>query len=246
VTAIVDGSDEQDAGDGARLPSSLIGDTHRALTDLLRESLKHQIVMGVRQPGDRLIEKDLAEEFGVSRNPAREALRHLSAEGFVSLLPRRGAIVAEVSPDEAESLFEVRVALETAAAGAASRRRAQGYEDRLLALIDASSQALAADDMDRVSEINRHFHEAVAEASGNRYLVELLRPLRWKVQRLFVQSVGTRAPHSHDEHQLLVTAILDGSEEEARSLAAYHVRRARDAYRAVSGEAISLGTTPTG
>lgn len=208
-----------------------IGDNHRALTDLVCEELRRQIVTGVRRPGERLVEKDLAAEFKVSRNPARETLRMLSTEGFVKLLPRRGALVAVTTSADAEYLFEVRLAFETAASGLAARRLTKSSQTVLLALLDEGDEALARKDLERMSDLNSQFHNAIVEASGNPYLAKLFRPVHWKVQWLFEQSVQTRAHDSCEEHRLLVQAIIEGKEEEARSCAAYHIARAADAYR---------------
>jgi DNA-binding GntR family transcriptional regulator len=208
-----------------------LGDVHRGLTALVRDALRRQIVLGERKPGMRLIEKELAEEFGVSRNPTREALRLLSGEGFVELLPRKGAIVAKVSPDHGEFLFELRQPLEVAAAGAAARRRTSASHQVIAEVLEAATGPLAEGDVARLSDLNFEFHDAVAKASANPYLAELLRPLRWKMQWVFQRTAESRYRSSWQEHRRMADAIKRGDEALARRLADHHMEVSKEAYR---------------
>ena len=87
--------------------STNVGEGHSSLRELIFEELRNRIVRNELPPGTRMVENQLAEELGVSRNPIREAIRMLEAAGFVRVLPRRGAIVAELSPLQANELFEL-------------------------------------------------------------------------------------------------------------------------------------------
>jgi DNA-binding GntR family transcriptional regulator len=208
-----------------------LGDAHRGLTALVRDALRRQIVVGERRPGVRLVEKELAEEFGVSRNPTREALQLLSVEGFVELLPRKGAIVAKVSPDHGEFLFELRHPLEVVAAGAAARRGSSTSDQTIAAVLEAATAPLAEGDVARLSDLNFDFHDAIAKVSGNPYLAEILRPLRWKMQWVFQQTAESRYRSSWQEHRQLAQAIKRGDEAEARRLADHHMQVSKQAYR---------------
>src|ERR1700732_386053 len=89
-----------------------LGRTHLPLRDVVATELRRRILDGTLGQGERLIEDRLAEQLGVSRNPIREALRMLEAEGFLDVTARRGCFVATLSGDQADDLFEVRLAVE--------------------------------------------------------------------------------------------------------------------------------------
>src|SRR5204863_4533096 len=97
--------------------------------------LRRRIIDGVYEPGDRLTGERLADDFGVSRNPVREAIRVLEAEGFLHAQPRRGAVVASLSVRDVEDLFDVRLSLETLAASLAAERLGQGDSTVLTKLL---------------------------------------------------------------------------------------------------------------
>src|SRR6266568_8237789 len=88
------------------------GGLHGSTPDAVREALRRAISAGELAPGIQLRQDELAEKFGTSRIPVREALRHLEAEGFVTFLPNRGAVVSDLSIDEVVELLEIRIALE--------------------------------------------------------------------------------------------------------------------------------------
>lgn len=176
------------------------------------------------------MEGDLADEFGVSRNPTREALHILSGEGFVVLLPRRGAAVARIAPEHGEFLFEIRVPLEVAAAGAAARRRSPSSYEAIAQVLQAAVDPLSRGDVARLSDLNFDFHDAVAKASGNPYLAEILRPLRWKMQWVFQRTAEKRYRFSWQEHKRMAKAIESGNETEARRLAARHMQISNETY----------------
>src|SRR3569833_1070557 len=94
------------------MADNTLGAQHLPLRDVVTAELRRLILQGELLPGERLVEDRLAERLGVSRNPVREAIRVLAAEGFVEVTPRRGAAVSRLSPEEAEELFDVRMALE--------------------------------------------------------------------------------------------------------------------------------------
>jgi DNA-binding GntR family transcriptional regulator len=96
--------------------AATVGSSHRPLRDVVATEMRRLILDGTLQPGERLIEDRLAEQLGVSRNPVREAIRVLEAEGFLDVTARRGSFVATLSAKQAADLFEIRLALEPLAA----------------------------------------------------------------------------------------------------------------------------------
>lgn len=229
--------------DAAAAPISFrVGDAHQPLRSVVEEELRRRITERELAPGSRIVEHTLAETLGVSRNPVREAIRVLEAEGFVVTLPRRGVVVAELDEAAVKDLFMVRATLEGAAAAATARRVAAGEvsADRLDEVLARAERATDDGDLTAVSRLNAEFHSDIIELTGNRLLASMVRPLMWRVRWVFSLSAGQRAPHSWTEHQSLATAITDGDAALAERLASEHVRQAEtaalDAVRANTGD----------
>src|SRR5258706_16187640 len=113
------------------IPAESVGRAHLPLRDLVATELRRLILDGTLPPGERLIEDRLAELFGVSRNPIREAIRMLEAEGFPDVTPRRGSFVARLDASQAGDLFEVRVALEPLGARLAAGKVSEEHTSRM-------------------------------------------------------------------------------------------------------------------
>lgn len=209
-----------------------LGSAHLPLRDQVTTELRRRILTGELAPGERLVEDRIAEMLGVSRNPVREAIRVLAAEAFVEVVPRRGATVARLSRDEAEELFDVRMALEGLAARLAARKRMPTAVSRLNALLDSARTAVDDGKLDSVADLNTAFHAAVAEAAGNAYLNLVVGPMLRRAQWVFLQTARFRASHSWREHLSLYAAIAAGDEDEAEAQAVAHVAAARRSYLA--------------
>lgn len=210
-------------------PDRTIGSEHLALRDQVLAELRRRIVNGDYPPGQRLTEDRLAADFGVSRNPVREALRIVQADGLVTMTPRRGAVVATPDASSVADLFAVRSSLETVAARmAAERATAQDVAD-LRALLDAAREATERDDLSRVAELNRDLHMRVIATSGNRWLSSISSSLYLHVHWVFRIGAAHRAPHSWQEHIRLVDAIEAGDPDEAEAAARAHVDAAAHA-----------------
>ena len=213
-----------------------IGADHVALREQVLVELRRRIVDGEYREGERLTETRLADDFGVSRNPVREALRVVEAEGFVQILPRRGAVVATLDETAVRDLFAVRQQLETLAAGLAAERATPQGIAQLRDLIEQAAAATKAKDFDRVAELNSAFHRAVIEVSGNRWLHSISAAMYHHVHWVFRVGAAQRAPHSSEEHVRLVDAIEAGDAEAASTAARRHVEAAAQA---------ALGQRPT-
>lgn len=211
-----------------------VGRVHQPLRSLVSDELRRLVVTGELPPGARIVEDRLAERLGVSRNPVREALQALAAEGFVKILPRRGAVVAQISAEQAEDLFDVRTALEPLAARLAARRADEDGIDRLREVLARAREATDLGELDVLAACNTEFHSTVVELSGNDYLGLLVAPMARRVQWVFRTSAATRAPHSWTEHEELLRAIASGDEDDAEAVARAHVAAARASYREIS------------
>ncbi len=203
-----------------------IGADHIALREQVLSELRRRIVDGDYAQGERLTENRLADDFGVSRNPVREALRVVESEGFVEILPRRGAVVATLDDTAIRDLFAVRKQLETLAAGLAAERATEDDVARLRALLAEANAATDAEDFARVAELNSALHVAVIDISGNRWLASLSSAMYHHVHWVFRVGAAQRAPHSWEEHIRLVDAIAAGDAEAAVAAANAHIEAA--------------------
>jgi DNA-binding GntR family transcriptional regulator len=203
-----------------------IGERHLSLRDQVLTELRRRIVDAHYLPGERLTEDRLAADFGVSRNPVREALRVVEAEGFVEVQPRRGAVVA--TPDEAtmRDMFAVRGLLEPLAARLAAGRARDGQLASLRALLDEARLATETGDLDRVADLNSALHTRVVELSGNLLLRQFSLSMYRHVHWVFRLGAATRATHSWKEHVRLVEALEAHDPDAAELAAAEHVHAA--------------------
>lgn len=180
--------------------------------DALRFALEGDIVTGALKPGERLDEQTLADRFGVSRTPLREALSQLAATGLVTLLPRRGAFVAKLGLRDIIERFETMAALEAMAGGLAARRIDDAGR-RVLehALADCRGEAERGDS-DSYYLANERFHHVIYAQSRNGHLADEARRLhmRLKPYRRLQLRAGSRVAVSLAEHERIVAAILAG------------------------------------
>jgi DNA-binding GntR family transcriptional regulator len=194
-------------------------------TKRLRDEIENEIVSGLLLPGDRLDEVSLAERYGVSRTPIREALHSLEASGLIETRPRRGAVVVEIGPDRLFEMFEVMAELEALCARRAARRLTESDQRELLATHEACGAAQRAADSDRYYYDNEHFHFAIYAASHNIFLAEQARALhrRLKPYRRLQLRVRNRLSTSYREHEEVIEALTAGDGELAASRLRAHV-----------------------
>lgn len=199
------------------------------------DALRQAIVSGELAPGDRLTEPALAQRFGVSRVPVREALRVLASEGFVQVRPYWGTTVAQLPQNAATDLLELRGAVEPLAARKAAARCTPTQLDAMRAVLAAGSELIEQGRFDELPPLNGQFHLLLAEASGNQMLADTVRQLRAKTEWVYASGVRRRAGHSWDEHLAILQAVRARDEELAGALLAAHIRNA----------AAALGPDPT-
>lgn len=212
--------------------TSSVGDTHLPLRHAVLEELRNRIIGGDWEPGERLFEDQIAADLDVSRNPVREALQALAAEGFVELEPRRGARVATMSKERARELFEVREALEGLVAALAAVRRDDHDLAVMREVVELGQRAAASSDLASLPALNTRFHDAIATAAGNQMLTDTIERLRHLIEWIYVQRITQRAPRSWAEHAEIVDAIAGADAEVAERVARRHIACARDAYLA--------------
>jgi DNA-binding GntR family transcriptional regulator len=193
--------------------------------DALRDRLEQDIVTGALRPGERLDEQSLADRFGVSRTPIREALMQLASAGLVELQARRGAFVASLSLREVIERFEVMAALEGACGALAARRLTDGERARLLQAHEACRREAGSGDADAYYYANERFHRTLYDGSHNGYLAEQARLLhdRLKPYRRLQLRARSRVATSLAEHQAVVDAVLAGDGDAAERALKSHI-----------------------
>jgi DNA-binding GntR family transcriptional regulator len=202
----------------------------RSLSEVVTERIRGRILDGTLKPGERLVEDRLSTELGVSRVPVREALRGLSAEGLVTLLPRRGATVVEVTPESVAELVEVRALLEGLNARLAAQRHDPEIVAQLKETLVRGNEAAKTGNAEELARLNAEFHERLAEASRNSVLSDVMRGLRERTSIAFAINGRTRAREDWEEHAGVLAAVIAGDAELAALLANRHVQNAAAAF----------------
>jgi DNA-binding GntR family transcriptional regulator len=197
----------------------------KSRSETLRDAIEEMIAVGKLAPGQHLDETALAANFGVSRTPIRETLIQLASMGLVVIRPRRGAVVAELGPQELLERFEVMSELEAVCARLAARRMTSAEQQAMLDAHSACKDAVDANDPDDYYIKNEAFHQAVYAGSHNQFLIEQARSLyrRLRPYRRLQLRVRNRVSNSYAEHEALVQAIVKGDGEQAAELAREHV-----------------------
>lgn len=191
----------------------------------LRDAIEDLIATGNLRPGDHLDETVLATRFSVSRTPIREALIQLASMGLVVLRPRRGAVVAEVAPEQLVEMFEVMAELEAMCGRLAARRMSPDDHAALQSAHEACRDACLAGDADAYYYKNEQFHDAIYAGSHNTFLAEQARALhrRLRPYRRLQLRVRNRLPTSFGEHDDVVNAIRAGDSDLTANLLRQHV-----------------------
>ena len=206
--------------------------------DLLRQAIvEHRL-----KPGQRLIERELVEQIGVSRTTIREVLRQLAAEGLVATIPQRGAVVAIPTAEEAAELYEVRAALESLAARRFVEHASESQVKALRTAFGEVERVMSAgDDADTRAMIQAKdlFYVILLKGSGNRSIHSILSGLTARVSVLRATSMAQpgRALQSLEEIRAIVEAVERGDAEAAARASAHHVEMAAKAGQAGSAAA---------
>ncbi|MDX3244062.1 MULTISPECIES: GntR family transcriptional regulator [unclassified Streptomyces] len=202
------------------------------LRDRVYEALLELITTRALQPGQHLVESELASHLGVSRQPVREALQRLNTEGWVDLRPAQGAFVHEPTEEEADQLLTVRTLLEAEAARLAAAHADQAGIEALNEIQAQGMLAVARDDVDAAVALNARFHAKIMEIAGNTVLAELAAQVDRRVRWYYTPIARRRGHQSWDEHRELITAIVAHDEQLATRLMREHTEHTRRSYHA--------------
>ncbi|CAL9607867.1 GntR family transcriptional regulator [Streptomyces sp. enrichment culture] len=202
------------------------------LRERVYEALLELITTRALQPGQHLVETELAGHLGVSRQPVREALQRLNTEGWVDLRPAQGAFVHQPTEEEADQLLTVRTLLEAEAARLAAAHADSAGVAALEALCAQGERAVAAGDADAAVALNARFHAKVMELAGNAVLAELAGQVDRRVRWYYTPIARQRGERSWSEHRELIAAIDARDEQRAGQLMREHTEQTRRAHHA--------------
>ena len=200
------------------------------LREAAYEALLELITRGALRPGQHLVESELAERLGVSRQPVREALQRLSNERWVDLRPTQGAFVHQPTVAEADQLMAVRALLEAEAARLAAANAADGSVERLRELWREGVAALAADDIDAVVVANAALHARVMDLAANDVLAELAGQVSRRVRWYYTPVARQRGERSWEEHAALIEAIAAHDQDLAARVMREHTEQTRRSF----------------
>ena len=157
------------------------------LRDVVFNTLRQAILTGEMEPGERLMEIQLANKLGVSRTPIREAIRKLELEGLVIMIPRKGAEVAKMTLKDMEDVLEVREALDELAAKIACKKISDEQLANLKTIKDEFKRSMDSGDVKKIAEEDVKFHDAIYEATNNAKLVSMMNNIREQMYRYRVE-----------------------------------------------------------
>ena len=211
-----------------------------ALYQEVAERLRQRIFAHEIPPGSWIDEQKLAEQYGISRTPLREALKVLAAEGLVELKPRRGCYVTEISRQDLDDIFPLMALLEGRCAFEAAQRARAADITELRDLHEQLEAAARDGRIDAFFEANQAFHKRVQELSGNRWLLSVIQDLRkvLKLSRLHSLSLEGRLQQSLDEHRAIVAAIAAKDGATAERLMHDHLLSGREAAAKMDAKAV--------
>tara|TARA_R110002110_G_scaffold91264_2_gene237521 strand:+ start:143141 stop:143788 length:648 start_codon:yes stop_codon:yes gene_type:complete len=196
------------------------------IADNIAQQLADQILSGKLAPGERIEEKRVTEEFGVSRTPVRDALRQLAATGLVAIKPHRGVTVVDLEIDQLSDMFEAQAEIEALCARLSARRMSNIERKKLQIVADDSEPALAGTDHELYSSTNETFHKMIYAGAHNETLEHMALNL-WNRVAPFRRSIffklGNRMEQSFDEHDAIIKAIVAGDEAGAQQAMHDHI-----------------------
>lgn len=206
-------------------------DGEQPLREVVAGQLRMMILDGELKPGQRLVEGQLAQRLGVSRNPVREAMRSLEATGLIEVVPRRGAHVSAIDKCEVHHIQQIRILLEGYVVEQAALRQDRDCMEQIRMCMEAGRQATEQGDSVTAALCHRDFHIAVEKAAGIPFLQQVLDPLRTQTELVFSVVTTSRGNITWDEHKDIYDAIAAGDAPLAREMSRRHIMNALESFQ---------------
>lgn len=195
------------------------------LRDVVFNTLRQAILKGELEPGERLMEIQLADRLGVSRTPIREAIRKLELEGLVLMIPRKGAEVAKISEKNLRDVLEVRRSLEELAIELACKRMTDEDMENLESAQAAFRQAIETGDPMTIAETDEAYHDIIYNGTGNNKLMQILNNLREQMYRYRLEYIKDEDKRQNllAEHSHILSAIKKRQVNDAKKAIREHI-----------------------
>lgn len=199
----------------------------RTLRELTLEKLREAISQGFYRPGDRLIERTLCDQLGVSRTVVREVLRHLETEGLVETVSHSGPIVARLETEQVQQIYEIRALLEAEAARACAQHATPELVAKLRAIRADIEEGFERKDFKQVLTSTERFYEAMFEGGHKFMMHHVVKSLNARINQLRAMTISSpgRDIDSNREMNRLLNAIEKGDGEAAAAASLAHVQR---------------------
>jgi DNA-binding GntR family transcriptional regulator len=194
-------------------------DNHQTLREKIVETIRNAIVNGQLASGTRVAEPDLADKFGISRTPIREAFRQLESEGFITVIPRKGAIVASLSPKDVADFYDLKAVLEGYAARSAAKNLTPKDIERMESVNRQLEAAAVKKDVRKVLSLHNEFHDIFLRACGNEKLHSIVQHLVMQFQRFrLILAMPGRVEGIIQQHREIIDAFRKQDSALAESL----------------------------
>lgn len=200
-------------------------DEYLPLRDVVFRTLRQSILMGELKPGERLMEIHLANRLGVSRTPIREAIRMLELEGLVTMIPRRGAEVAQITEKNLRDVLEVRRALDALAVELACERITDEEKKALAAACSEFEQAAGTKDAKTITQADVKLHDIIVKAAGNERLTRLVNDMSEQMYRYRFEYIKDETKHQSliEEHRIIYKSIIECDKKTASEAVKTHI-----------------------
>ena len=201
------------------------GDEFLPLRDVVFNHLRQAILTGELKPGERLMEIHLADKLGVSRTPIREAIRKLELEGLVTMIPRRGAEVAQITEKSMNDVLEVRQALDALCVELACDRITDEGIAALKAAKEAFEQSVKTKDNRTIAQADIEFHDIIVQATGNQRLIQLVNNLAEQMYRYSFEYIKDSSQHDTliEEHSKIYQCLVANDKEASSAAVRTHI-----------------------
>ena len=189
-------------------------DEPKLLSEDIAESIKTAIIKGKFKPGEKIPEGELAESMGISRTPLREAFRKLENEGFIQIIPRKGAVVTDIDTEEAINLYEIKSTLEGLAARLAVKSMKEKDIGKLQKINDELKELIDKNDLESFYRVHTRFHEGFVKLCGNKRLIQMISNLNDHFNRFGIISLTLPGQFENAiyQHSQIIEAFKSGDQ----------------------------------
>ncbi|GGX59597.1 GntR family transcriptional regulator [Tateyamaria omphalii] len=200
----------------------------QTLRDIVQARMREAIIDGRFAPGDRLVERPLCEQLGVSRTVVRETIRFLEAEGLVEILPNKGPIVASLTWEQAKQIYDIRLQLEGSAAAACTAKQSREFGAKLSKAVKAVHARKNDAEWSDFLKATTHFYELIFMEAGHEIAWNIVQRLNGRISRLRALTVAAKDRERSGMSHLMAIhdSILSGSADAARAAVEAHISEA--------------------